>query len=176
MGKGASSGDAVDGCGEQTGEGGAGNLVEKILQQSLERVPGKELKKAKPRKPVAKKVPKQKPGIDGPVFSQCPTKKIKLGGRQKKTTNFLDEDEEDGGLGLDGRLEGGEEEDNLAGEVFVFFLISSVLIFSLFFFRRPDFLAKLDALMELSENVVVENENPWLGESQVSLKSKLIIE
>ena len=56
-----------------------------------------------------------------------------------------------------------------------FFLISSVLIFSLFL-RRPDFLAKLDALMEPSENVVVENENPWLGESQVSLKSKLIIE
>ena len=49
-----------------------------------------------------------------------------------------------------------------------------VLIF--LFFRRPDFLAKLDALMEPSENVVVENENPWLGESQVSLKSKLIVE
>ena len=64
-GKGASSGDAVDGCGEQTGEGGAGNLVEKILQQSLERVPGKELKKTKPRKPVVKKVPKPKPRIDG---------------------------------------------------------------------------------------------------------------
>ena len=56
-----------------------------------------------------------------------------------------------------------------------FFLISSVLIFSLFL-RRPDFLAKLDALVEPSENVVVENENPWLGESQVSLKSKLTIE
>ena len=42
-------------------------------------------------------------------------KKVKLGGRrQKKTTNFMSEDEEDGGLGLDGRLEGGEEEDNLA--------------------------------------------------------------
>ena len=114
MGKGASSGDAVDGCGEQTGQGGAGNLVEKVLQQSLSKVPGKELKKTKPRKPVVKKVPKQKPRIDGPVFSQCPTKKIKLGGRQKKTTNFLDEDEEDGGLGLDGRLEGGGGEDKLA--------------------------------------------------------------
>ena len=121
----SASKDAVDGCGEQTGEGGAGNLVEKILQQSLERVPGKELKKAKPRKPVAKKVPKQKPGIDGPVFSQCPTKKIKLGGRQKKTTNFLDEDEEDGGLGLDGRLEGGEEEDNLARSSFFSHFFSS---------------------------------------------------
>ena len=41
-------------------------------------------------------------------------KKVKLGGRQKKTTIFMSEDEEDGGLGLDGRLEGGEEEDNLA--------------------------------------------------------------
>ena len=30
--------------------------------------------------------------------------------------------------------------------------------------------------MEPSENVVVENENPWLGESQVSLESKLIVE
>ena len=39
-----------------------------------------------------------------------------------------------------------------------YILISSVLIFSLFL-RRPDFLAKLDALMEPSENVVVENEN-----------------
>ena len=56
-----------------------------------------------------------------------------------------------------------------------FFLISSVLIFSLFL-RRPDFLAKLDALVEPSENLVVENEHPWLGESQVSLNSKPIIE
>ena len=117
VGKGASSGDAVDGCGEQTGEGGAGNLVEKVLQQSLSKVPGKELKKTKPRKPVVKKVPKQKPRIDGPVFSQSPIqmKKVKLGGRrQKKTSNFMSEDEEDGGLGLDGRLEGGGGEDKLA--------------------------------------------------------------
>ena len=55
VGKGASSGDAVDGCGEQTGQGGAGNLVEKVLQQSLSKVPGKELKKTKPRKPVIKR-------------------------------------------------------------------------------------------------------------------------
>ena len=116
VGKGASSGDAVDGSGEETGQGGAGNLVEKILQQSLAKVSGKELKKTKPRKPVVKKVPKPKPRIDGPVFSQSPIpmKKVKLGGRQKKTTSFLSEDEEDGGLGLDGRLEGGEEEDNPA--------------------------------------------------------------
>ena len=40
----------------------------------------------------------------------------------------------------------------------------------------PDYLAKLDAVMELSENVLVEKENPWLGESQVSIKSKLIVE
>ena len=113
----SASKDAVDGCGEQTGEGGAGNLVEKVLQQSLSKVPGKELKKTKPRKPVVKKVPKQKPRIDGPVFSQSPIqmKKVKLGGRrQKKTKNFMSKDEEDGGLGLDGRREGGEEEDNLA--------------------------------------------------------------
>ena len=45
MGKGASSGDAVDGCGEETGQGRAGNLVGKILQQSLAKVPGKELKR-----------------------------------------------------------------------------------------------------------------------------------
>ena len=56
-----------------------------------------------------------------------------------------------------------------------FFSFLQFLFFSLFF-RTPDFLAKLNALMEPSENVVVENENPWLGESQVSLKSKLIIE
>ena len=61
VGKGASSGDAVDGCGEETGQGGAGNLVGKILQQSLAKVSGKELKKTKPGKPVVKKVPKQKP-------------------------------------------------------------------------------------------------------------------
>ena len=42
-------------------------------------------------------------------------KKVKLGGRrQNETTNFMSEDEEDGGLGLDGRHEGGEEEDNQA--------------------------------------------------------------
>ena len=61
VGKGASCGDAVDGCGEETGQGGAGNLVGKILQQSLAKVPGKELEKTKPGKPVVKKVPKQKP-------------------------------------------------------------------------------------------------------------------
>ena len=152
-----------------------GNHVEKILQQSLAKVSNKELKKTNPRKPVVKKVPTPKPRIDGPVFSQSPIqmKKVKLGGRrQKKTTNFMSEDEEDGGLGLDGRHEGGEEEDNLARSSF--FLISSVLIFSLL--RRPDFLAKLDALVEPSENLVVENEHPWLGESQVSLNSKPIIE
>ena len=116
VGKGASSGDAVDGSGEQTGQGRAGNLVGKVLQQSLPKVPVKELEKTKPGKPVVKKVPKQKPRIDGPVFSQSPIpmKKVKLGGRQKKTTNFLSEDEEDGGLGLDGRLEGGGGEDKLA--------------------------------------------------------------
>ena len=42
-------------------------------------------------------------------------------------------------------------------------------------FRKYDQVGSV-ALMEPSENVVVENENPWLGESQVSLKSKLIIE
>ena len=132
VGKGASSGDAVDGCGEQTGQGGAGNLVEKVLQQSLSKVPGKELKKTKPRKPVVKKVPKQKPRIDGPVFSQSPIpmKKVKLGGRQKKTTNILSEDEEDGGLRLDVRLGGGGEEDNLARSWSFFSFLSSY--FSLF--------------------------------------------
>ena len=72
VGKGASSGDAVDGSGEETGQGRAGNLVGKVLQQSLPKVPVKELEKTKPGKPVVKKVPKQKPRIDGPVFSQSP--------------------------------------------------------------------------------------------------------
>ena len=77
----SASKDAVDGCGEQTGEGGAGNLVEKVLQQSLSKVSGKELKKTKPR-------------IDDPVSqSPIPMKKVKLGGRQKKTTNFLSLDQ-----------------------------------------------------------------------------------
>ena len=128
VGKGASSGDAMDGCGEETGQGRAGNLVGKILQQSLAKVPVKELEKTKPGKPVVKKVPKQKPRIDGPVFSQSPIqmKKVKLGGRrQKKTSNFMSEDEEDGGLGLDGRLEGGEEEDNLARSSFFSHFFSS---------------------------------------------------
>ena len=113
---------------KMSGQGGAGNLVGKILQQSLAKVPVKELEKTKPGKPVVKKVPKQKPRIDGPVFSQSPIqmKKVKLGGRrQKKTTNFMSEDEEDGGLGLDGRLEGGEEEDNLARSSFFSHFFSS---------------------------------------------------
>ena len=65
-----------------------GNHVEKILQQSLAKVSNKELKKTNPRKPVVKKVPTPKPRIDGPVFSQSPIpmKRVKLGGRQKKTT------------------------------------------------------------------------------------------
>ena len=61
VGKGASSGDAVVGCGEETGQAGRGIL--------LVEVPVKELEKTKPGKPVVKKVPKQKPRIDGPVFS-----------------------------------------------------------------------------------------------------------
>ena len=92
VGKGASSGDAVDGSGEETGQGRAGNLVGKVLQQSLPKVSVKELEKTKPGKPVMKKVPKQKPRIDGRVFSQSPIqmKKVNLGGRrQKKTTNFM---------------------------------------------------------------------------------------
>ena len=92
MEKGASSGDAVDGSGEETGQGRAGNLVGKVLQQSLQKVPVKELEKTKPGKPVMKKVPKQKPRIDGRVFSQSSIqmKKVNLGGRrQKKTTNFM---------------------------------------------------------------------------------------
>ena len=60
VGKGASSGDAVDGSWEETGQGRAGNLVGKVLQQSLPKVPVKELEKTKPGKPVVKKVPKQK--------------------------------------------------------------------------------------------------------------------
>ena len=94
----------------------------------LVKVPVKELEKTKPGKPVMKKVPKQKPRIDGRVFSQSPIqmKKVKLGGkRQKKTTNFMSEDEEDGGLGLDGRREGGEEEDNLARSSFFSHFFSS---------------------------------------------------
>ena len=44
------------------------------------------------------------------------------------------------------------------------------------FCRRPDFLAKLDALMEQSENVVVENGNSWLGESpEVNISPKISI-
>ena len=39
VGKGASSGDAVDGSGEETGQGRAGNLVGKVLLQSLPKVP-----------------------------------------------------------------------------------------------------------------------------------------
>ena len=55
VGKGASSGDAVDGSGEETGQGRAGNLVGKVLQQSLQKVPVKELEKTKPGKPVVKR-------------------------------------------------------------------------------------------------------------------------
>ena len=55
VGKGASSGDAVDGSGEETGQGRAGNLVGKVLQQSLPKVPVKELEKTKPGKPVVKR-------------------------------------------------------------------------------------------------------------------------
>ena len=81
---------------------------------------------------MVKRVPKQKPRIDGPVFSQSPIpmKKVKLGGRQKKTTNILSEDEEDGGLRLDVRLGGGGEEDNLARSWSFFSFLSSY--FSLF--------------------------------------------
>ena len=75
-------------------------------------------------------------------------KKIKLGGKNVKPSNFMSEGEEDE------EVERGEKEERG---------------------KRPDYLAKLDAMMEPSENVVVEKENPWLGESQVSLKSKLLL-
>ena len=39
-----------------------------------------------------------------------------------------------------------------------------------------DSLDQQEAMEGQSENVVVEKEKPWLGESQVALKSKLIVE
>ena len=163
-GKGASSCDDVDGSGEKAGTGKSRNLVEKILNQSLTK--GKELQKRKPRKDVPKRVPKQKPRIEGPVFSQSPIqmKKVKLRGKHEKPKNFVSEDEGDDGFG------GGGKEDNLMRSCSFY----SILYFH--FIRKPDFMAELDALMEPSGNVVVEKENTWLGESQVSPKSKLTVD
>ena len=111
-GKGASSCDSGDGSGERAGTGKSRNLVEKIFKQSL--IKGKELQKKKPREDLPKRVPKQKPRIDGPVFSQSPIqmKKVKLRGKNEKTKNFLCDDEEDGGVGGGGGGGGGKG-DNL---------------------------------------------------------------
>ena len=98
-GKGASSCDSVDGSGKRAGTGKSRNLVEKIFKQSL--ITGKELLKRKPREDLPKRVRKQKPRIDGPVFSQSPIqmKKVKLRGKHEKPKNFVSKDEEDGGIG-----------------------------------------------------------------------------
>ena len=91
-------------------------------------------------------------------------KKVKLRGKHEKPKNFVSEDEGDDGFG------GGGKEDNLMRSCSFY----SILYFH--FIRKPDFMAELDALMEPSGNVVVEKENTWLGESQVSPKSKLTVD
>lgn len=148
--KGASSGEVVGDSGGKAGEGKSGNVVENVSRQSQAK--GRELQKTKPKQTLPKKIPKAKPKIDGPVFSQSPIpmKKIKFRGKNLKPSSFMDEGEKDE------EVERGGEKEQRA--------------------KMPDYLAKLDAMMELSENVLVEKENPWLGESQVSIKSKLIVE
>ena len=148
-GKGASSGEVVEGSSGKAGECKSGNVIENVSKQSQAK--GRELQKPKktlPKKTLPKKIPKAKPTIDGPVFSQSPIsmKKIKLRGKKVNPSNFMSEGEEDEGVERGGEI--GERG------------------------QRPDYLSKLDAIMEPSENVVVEKENPWLGESPV----KLIVE
>ena len=126
-GKGASSGEVVEGSSGKAGEGKSGNVIENVSKQSQAK--GRELQK--PKKTLPKKFPKAKPTIDGPVFSQSPIsmKKIKLGGKKVNPSNFMSEGEEDEGV-----ERGGEIEERG---------------------QRPDYLVKLDAMMGPSENVVV---------------------
>ena len=111
-GKGASSGEVVEGSGGKADEGKLGNLIANVSKQSQAK--GRELQKKKPRKTLPMKIPKTKPTIDGLVFSQSPNpvKKIKFGGKNVKPSNFMsegEEDEEDEGV-----ERGEEKEDQIA--------------------------------------------------------------
>ena len=93
--KGASSGEVVGDSGGKAGECKSGNVVENVSRQSQAK--GRELQKTKPKQTLPKKIPKAKPKIDGPVFSQSPIpmKKIKFRGKNLKPSSFMDEGEKD---------------------------------------------------------------------------------
>ena len=183
-----------DGAGEEVGEGvppssRSQGLVEKILEQSLKKVGGKK-KKNDPQNAGAK------PRIDPPIFSRSPVKMKKVTMRGKRTKpSYMSDDEGDLGeqscapaekrgapaelVGGD-ELVGGEQEDTFMRSCSQLFAISIFNVSRIYsnVSRRLDRAAwqeSEDHAVE-GENVVVEREKPWLGESQVLLKSKLTIE
>ena len=78
-------------------EGGSGGVVKKVFLQSMAKVCGKVPEKKNPKKAGARKVPKEKPKIVGPIFSRSPIKMKKVGlrGKQKKPTSYMSAGEDD---------------------------------------------------------------------------------
>ena len=86
-------------------EGRSGGVVKKVFLQSMSKVCGKVPEKKYPKKAGARKVPKEKPKIDGPIFSRSPIKmkKVALRGKHKKptSTTYMSEGEDDLGIDTD---------------------------------------------------------------------------
>ena len=132
-GKGASSGEVVEGSSGKAGEGKSGNVIENVSKQSQAK--GRELQK--PKKTLPKKIPKAKPTINGPVFSQSPIsmKKIKLRGKKVNPSNFMSECEEDEGVER-GREIG--ERETILSETILSETIISVSFISVLIIRWDD--------------------------------------
>ena len=115
IGKGVECADLVGEPEGELGEGGSEGLVKKVSAKSMTKVCGKAPKKNKPKTAGAKKVSKQKPKIDGPIFSTSPIKMKKVGlrGKQKKPTSYMSEGEDDLGIDAD---EQSSARDGLVGE------------------------------------------------------------
>ena len=76
---------------------GQGVLSRKSFCRAWRKFVEKYLKRKNPRKAGARKVPKEKPKIVGPIFSRSPIKMKKVGlrGKQKKPTSYMSAGEDD---------------------------------------------------------------------------------
>ena len=149
------SGGETIASGEKIGKSGGKGGGQKVGGGKVVKVP----KVAKEKVNNSKKDARPKPSIDGLTFSVSPVKmkKVSLRGKTLKMRSFIS-----------------DEEDNLEEEVGGSDKIEMTND------RGEDSFAKalynavgddMDDIMS-SGSVVVEKENPWLGDSQVKLKDK----
>ena len=147
------SGEKIGKSGRKVGGGKGGG--QKVGGGKVVKVP----KVAKEKVNNSKKDARPKPSIDGLTFSVTPVKmkKVSLRGKTLKMRSFIS-----------------DEEDNLEEEVGGSDKIEMTNDRGEDSFAKAVFNAVGDDMDDLmsSGSVVVEKENPWLGDSQVKLKDK----